>query len=74
MKNKYVQIENANMVRDITNMSLINNDINELQEYLNKRNFLVQQKNEINNMKQELNELKSDISEIKELLLKNLKG
>lgn len=71
---KYVQIEDRNMIRDISNMSLINNDKNELEEYLNRRNFLVQQKSEINTMKEEIRELKNDISEIKQLLINNLKG
>lgn len=71
---KYVQIEDKNMIRDISNMSLINNDKDELEEYLNRRNFLVQQKLEINTMKEEIRELKNDISEIKQLLINNLKG
>lgn len=70
---KHVQIQGVNMVRDINNMSLINNDKNEMEEYLNRRNFLLQQRQEINNLKTEVNEIKSDISEIKNLLIKSLK-
>jgi hypothetical protein len=70
---KHVQIEGMQMIRDISNMSLINTDRNELDEYLNRRNFLIQQKQEINNLKLEIKEIRSDISEIKNLLIKNLK-
>lgn len=74
MDSKHVQISGMNMVRDVTNMSLINTDKDELQSYINKKNFLIRQKNEINTLKEEIKDLKTDISEIKDLLIKNLKG
>lgn len=70
---KYIKIEDKNLIRDISNMSLINNDKDELDEYLNRRNFLLRQKEEINTMQEQINDLKNDISEIKQLLIKNLK-
>jgi len=70
---KHVKIEGMNMVRDITNMSLINNDRNELNEYLNRREFLIHQKQEINTLKSEISSIKDDILEIKSLLIKSLK-
>lgn len=74
MEEKYIQVTGTNMIRDTSNMSLINTDKNELEKYLNRRNFLLQQKGEINNIKEEIKELKSDISEIKQLLIQSLKG
>lgn len=72
MSDQKVQITGTKLIRDISNMSLINTDKDELQEYLNKRNYLISQKNEINNLKQEITDLKDDISTIKNLLLQNL--
>lgn len=69
MASNKVAITGTKLIRDINNMSLINTDKDELQEYLNKRNFLISQKNEINNLKQEISELKDSISDIKELLI-----
>lgn len=74
MDSKHVQISGMNIIRDVTNMSLINSDKDELQSYINQKNFLIRQKTEINNLKEEIQELKTDISEIKDLLIKNLKG
>lgn len=70
---KYIKIEDRNLIRDISNMSLINNDKDELNEYLNRRNFLLKQKDEINTMREQITDLRNDISEIKQLLTKNLK-
>lgn len=70
MKDKFVNIKGTNIMRDVTNMSLINTDKNELEEYLNRRNYLMQQKNEINTMKEDINTMKSELSDIKDLLIK----
>lgn len=74
MSKNHVQITGTKIMRDISNMSLINTDENELQEYLNRRNYLKSQNKEINSMKEEIQDIKNDISEIKQLLIKNLKG
>lgn len=74
MNTRYVEIPGTNMLRDTYNMSLINNDKSELENYQNKRNFLLQQKNEINSIKDEVNQIKTSITELKELIINNLKG
>lgn len=66
---EYRKVEGLEMVRDMSNMSLINKDKSELQNYMNRRKALLEQKNEINSIKKEVSELKSDISDIKQLLL-----
>jgi len=66
---RYLKIEGTEMLRDTSNMSLINKDKSELEGYLNKRKAMMEQKREINNIRNEVLELKSDISQIKELLL-----
>ena len=66
---EYRKVEGMEMIRDMSNMSLINKDSGELQSYLEKRKRLKEQKNEINSIRQEVSDLKNDISQIKELLL-----
>lgn len=70
MKNKHVEITGTKIIRDVSNMSLINTDRNELQEYLNRRNYLLKQKEEMDNIKQDVSNMKDDISQIKDLLIK----
>lgn len=60
------------MVRDSTTGALINQDINGLKEYQDRRKALAAQSNEINNVKSEIQNIKQDMSEIKELMLKLL--
>ena len=66
---QYRKVEGLEMVRDMSNMSLINKDKAEFESYINKRKALLEQKGEINNIKQEVSELRSDISDIKQMLL-----
>lgn len=66
---EYRKVEGLEMVRDMSNMSLINKDKIEFETYINKRKALLEQKGEINNIKQEVSELRSDISDIKQMLL-----
>lgn len=66
---EYMKVDGLEMVRDMSNMSLINTDKNELESYLTKRKILLDQKNEINSIKEEVSNLQSDISTIKDLLI-----
>jgi protein subunit release factor B len=66
---EYRQVENMQMVRDMYNMSLINKDESQLNEYLARRNMLERQYTEINNIKEEVSDLKTDIKELKNLIL-----
>jgi hypothetical protein len=64
-----IPIPGTTMVRDTNSMALINRDLNGLQEYQNKRNFLASQRQEINRMKTDIADVKEDIKEIKLLML-----
>lgn len=64
-----MKVDGLEMVRDMSNMSLINTDKNELESYLNKRKILLEQKNEINSIKEDVSNLQADISTIKNLLI-----
>lgn len=66
---KYMKVDGLEMVRDMSNMSLINTDKNELESYLTKRKILLEQKDEINSIKKEVSNLQADISTIKNLLI-----
>ena len=67
-----VQIPGTTLVRDTNSMALINKDQNGLQDYLKKRQTLMNQKSEINNLKSDIDGVKKDMTEIKSLLLKLL--
>ncbi|GEM_PF-2642708 len=77
-----IKIPGTGLVRDITNMALINSDANALEDYKMKRKMLQTQKIEINNIKSKLSEIdtiksdlngvKSDLKEIKDLMSKLL--
>lgn len=66
---RYTKVKDHDMIRDMSNMSILNNSQSELDEYRNKRKFLLDQKQEINMIKSEISDLRSDISIIKDLLL-----
>lgn len=66
---EYMKVDGLEMVRDMSNMSLINTDKNELESYLAKRKILLEQKNEINSIKEDVSNLQADISTIKNLLI-----
>lgn len=67
-----IKVEGTYFVRDIENMALINNNINELEQYNLKRKLNQQKTQEINNIKCEISSMKDDISQIKEILIKIL--
>lgn len=71
---EYRKVEGTEIIRDMSNMSLINRDVNEYNGYLNQRRALVKQKEELVKIKEEVSEIKNDISLIKELLLNLNKG
>jgi hypothetical protein len=61
----FIKLEDEDrFVRDITNRSLINTDINSLTEYKSKKEL----SSKINLVSAEINTLKHDMSEIKSLI------
>lgn len=67
-----LKVQGTKMVRDTNSGALINRDLNGLEEYNKKRQFMINQKEEINKVKSEMDTLKDDVSEIKQLLLQLL--
>jgi hypothetical protein len=59
---KYYKVEgNDSLVRDASNKAIINTNVKEYENYVEKRNMMAKQK-------QEIDSLKKDMSEIKEML------
>jgi hypothetical protein len=71
---EFVKIKGTNIIRNLDNLSLVNMDKNELDEYILKKNIMLEQKKEINSIKSEISSLKSDINELKQLIVNNLIG
>lgn len=69
----YVRVEGMQMVRDTKNNALINQDKNELENYLTRRQKMMEQKEEINSIKSEVSSIKDDVGQIKDLLLQLIK-
>ena len=67
-----LKVQGTHLVRDTNSGALINCDVNGLEEYNKKREYLINQREEINKVKSDLDNIKSDMSEIKELMLQLL--
>jgi len=67
--NILVQTEDDNLIRDVNSKALLNNNLNALREYRNKKNLIQAIKNEESETKQRLGKLESDMQEIKNLLI-----
>jgi hypothetical protein len=67
--NILVQTEDDSLVRDVNSKALLNNNLNALREYRNKKNLIQAIKNEESETKQRLGKLESDMQEIKNLLI-----
>jgi len=67
--NILVQTEDDSLVRDVNSKALLNNNLNALREYKNKKNLIQAIKNEESETKQRLGKLESDMQEIKNLLI-----
>lgn len=66
------KVEGTDFLRDPNNMSLINNNIGELEQYKLKRKLLKQQREEMDDIKSEISIVKEDVEQIKQLLLQIL--
>jgi hypothetical protein len=67
-KERLVEIQGGNFVRDINTMQLSSTNYAERNEYYLKVRLLKTQKQEINKLNDELSSIKNDMSQIKELL------
>lgn len=71
---KYEKVEgHSHLLRDSSTNSIINTNMIEYQEYLNRRNVKADENQKVQNMEDEVNNIKNDISEIKSLLKELLK-
>jgi hypothetical protein len=65
----YLKVDgNDNLVRDTSNKAIINTNVKEYYNYVEKRNMMLKQKQELEKQSQEINNLKKDMSEIKDML------
>ena len=66
---KYAKVEgHSHLLRDSKTNSIINTNMVEYQEYLNRRNVKVDENQKIQHLESEVANIKNDLSEIKSLL------
>jgi hypothetical protein len=65
----YVPIkDNRNLLRDTSNMAILNTDMEELKSYYAQRDQKIQELEEKHMMEQKVNKLEQDITDIKDML------
>ena len=65
----YVPIkDNRNLLRDTSNMAILNTDMEELKSYYAQRDQKIQELEEKHMMEQKVNKLEEDITDIKNML------
>jgi hypothetical protein len=68
----YIKVEgHSHLLRDSKTNSIINTNMIEYQEYLNRRNIKTNENEKIKNLEDDVSHIKNDLDEIK-LLLRNL--
>jgi hypothetical protein len=68
----YVKVEgHSHLLRDSKTNSIVNTNMIEYQEYLNRRNIKTNENEKIKNLEDDVSHIKNDLDEIK-LLLRNL--
>jgi|TARA_R110000868_G_scaffold117644_1_gene312740 hypothetical protein len=66
---KYAKVEgHSHLLRDSKTNSIINTNMVEYQEYLNRRNVKVDENQKIQHLESDVANIKNDLSEIKSLL------
>ena len=66
---EYAKVEgHSHLVRDSKTNSIINTNMVEYQEYLNRRNVKVDENQKIQHLESDVANIKNDLSEIKSLL------
>ena len=65
----YVPInDNRNLIRDTSNMAILNTDVEELKSYYAQRDQKIKELEEKHMMEQKVNKLEQDITDIKDML------
>jgi hypothetical protein len=68
----YIKVEgHSHLLRDSKTNSIVNTNMIEYQEYLNRRNTKTNENEKIKNLEDDVSHIKNDLDEIK-LLLRNL--
>ena len=71
---EYTKVEgHSHLLRDSETNSIINTNMIEYQEYLNRRNVKADENQKVQTIEEEVYNIKNDISEIKSLLKELLK-
>ena len=65
-----VKIEGKDgLVRDVSTRAIINTNRSEYQNYINRRDSVINKKNQIEEHSKDINNIKTELSEIKQMLL-----
>ena len=66
---KYLKVEsNPNLLRDKNSQAIINNNLNEFDQFIKESKNKYNEKKEIETLKSDVNTMKNDLDEIKSLL------
>ena len=69
-----VQTEEPSLIRNTHSKALLNKDRKALEDYKNRKNFMLKVKNEDQETKDRIRNLEKDMSEIKSLLIEMIKS
>ena len=69
-----VQTEEPSLIRNTHSKALLNKDRKALEDYKNRKNFMLKIKNEDQETKDRIRNLEKDMSEIKSLLIEMIKS
>ncbi len=71
----YIKVKgHTHLKRDPYTNSIVNTNMSEYQEYLNKRNKKSEDNHKIQNLERDLDNIKSDINDIKSMLMELING
>jgi hypothetical protein len=71
---QFLKVEgNSDLVRDASNMAILNTNRTEYENYIRKRETMLAMKEEVSRNSQEIGIIKEDLSEIKQMLTALLK-
>tara|TARA_R110000868_G_C10733046_1_gene751783 strand:- start:89 stop:328 length:240 start_codon:yes stop_codon:yes gene_type:complete len=70
MTNEFLKVEgNDGLVRDTSNNAIINTNSIEYQNYINRKNIMMNKDSEIDSQRKDIDLIKSDMKDIKDLLM-----
>ena len=70
MTSEFLKVEgNDGLVRDTSNNAIINTNSIEYQNYINRKNIMMNKDSEIDSQRKDIDLIKSDMKDIKDLLM-----